>query len=68
LGIDDFGKLGKLALWQTYMAIDAAVEHRGWSQVQAEGEPMKFRKAATVTEYRKLAESATACERRRQRA
>jgi hypothetical protein len=62
LGID-MSEIGQLDRFITYMAIEAAAQHRGWQEVQEEGQPKRIKKAANVTEYRKLADSATARKR-----
>ena len=52
IGID-LRSLGQTDAWLTFMALDAAVEARGWQDVQNEGEPKRFRKAVTVTEFKR---------------
>jgi hypothetical protein len=38
-----------------YLALDAAVEHRGWQEVQFEGERKQFRKVPATKAHRKPA-------------
>jgi hypothetical protein len=60
----DLAALSRTDAFLTYLAIDAAVEHRGWAAVNEPGEPKQFRKMPKHTHHRKPAECPTARQRR----
>ena len=60
----DLRTLGRTDAFLAYLAIDAAIEHRGWVAANEPGSPKLFRKLPKRTHHRKPTESLTARERR----
>jgi len=66
IGID-LHEVGSLDTFITYLALDAAISHRGWSEVQEPGELKRYRKLPVTRHYRKPSESPVARARARAR-
>lgn len=64
----DLRSLSKTDGYVFYMAAEASTEFRGWKNVSETGEPARFVKLPTMTEWRKPSESPVARSRRRARA
>ena len=61
----DLSTLSRTDAFLFYLAIDAAVEHRGWSVVSEPGELKRFRKLPVTKHYRKPSMSPVAKQRAR---